>query len=58
MNDTVIRHVVSAVATLICFLAYIAGYVSGGYGWWWTAAALLIVYGIVYKIIDAGGGHH
>ena len=57
MNDTVIRHVVSTVATLICLLAYIAGYVSGGYGWWWTVAALLIIYGAVYKIIDAGGHH-
>ncbi|MBI5729091.1 MAG: hypothetical protein HY983_02535 [Candidatus Magasanikbacteria bacterium] len=57
MNDTVIRHVVSAVAALICLLAYVSGYVSGGYGWWWTGAAVIIVYGAVYKIIDAGGHH-
>lgn len=57
MNDTIIRHVVAGVATLICLLVYVAGYISGGYGWWWTAAAILIVYGIVYKVIDAGGHH-
>lgn len=57
MNDTVIRHIVSAVAALICLLAYAAGYISGGFGWWWTAAAMLIIYGAVYKIIDAGGHH-
>lgn len=59
MNDTIVRHIVAALATLTCLLAYIAGYISGGFGWWWTGVAVLIVYGIMYKIIDAGGhGHH
>lgn len=58
MNDKVVRHLVAGLAAFICLLAYAAGYISGGYGWWWTAAAVLIIYGAVYRIIDAGGGHH
>ncbi len=54
MNDTIVRHLVAATATIITILAYYAGYISGGYGWWWTVFAALIIYGIVYKIIDAG----
>jgi len=57
MSDNILRHLVAGVATLICILAYFAGYLSGGYGWWWTVAALLVIYGAVYKIIDAGGHH-
>lgn len=58
MNDTILRHVIAFVATLVCLLAFYGGYVSGGYGWWWTGFGLLVVYGAVYKIVDAGGGHH
>ncbi|OGH68685.1 MAG: hypothetical protein A3I29_04955 [Candidatus Magasanikbacteria bacterium RIFCSPLOWO2_02_FULL_44_11] len=60
MNDTILRHIIAVVATLICGLAYFAGYFSGPFGWWWTAFAMLIVYGLVYRIVDAGGGggHH
>lgn len=60
MNDTIVRHLVAALAAFICFLAYTAGYFSGPHGWWWTVFAVFIIYGMVYKIIDAGGhgGHH
>lgn len=58
MNDTIVRHLVAALATIVTALAYFAGYISGGYGWWWTIFAVLIVYGIMYKLIDAGGGGH
>lgn len=53
MNDTIIRHLVAFIATLVAALAYFAGYISGGYGWWWTVFALVIVYGIVYKVVNA-----
>lgn len=56
MNDKILRHLVSGIATFICLLAYSAGYISGGYGWWWTGFAMLIVYGIIFKVID--GDHH
>lgn len=52
MSDSFIRHIVALIATLICLMAYFAGYVSGGFGWWWTGFALLIIYGGVYRIID------
>lgn len=61
MNDSLLRHIIAAVATLVVLLGFCAGYVSGQYGWWWTGFALVIIYGAVYKIIDAGGhggGHH
>jgi hypothetical protein len=62
MNDTIMRHIVAAIASVICLLAYLAGYFSGPQGWWWTVFAILIVYGLIYKLIDAGGhgggGHH
>jgi len=51
MSDTVVRHMVAIIATLICLMAYYAGYVSGIFGWWWTAIVLIAVYGGVYKII-------
>jgi fatty acid desaturase len=59
MNDTTVRHLVAIFATFVALMAYIAGYISGGFGWWWTAFATLIVYGIMYRLIDAGGhgGH-
>lgn len=56
INDTGLRHVVSIVGTMICLTVFWAGYVAGGYGWWWVAFGLLAVYGIIYKIVDAG--HH
>jgi acetyl-CoA carboxylase biotin carboxyl carrier protein len=39
MSDSFIRHIVALIATLICLMAYAAGYVSGGFGWWWTVFA-------------------
>lgn len=53
MSDTIVRHLVAALITTICVLAYFAGYFSGPLGWWWTVFAVLIIYGMVYKIIDA-----
>ncbi len=52
MGDTLIRHMVAIIATVICLLAYYSGYVSGQYHWWWTAFGVLIIYGGVYKLID------
>lgn len=58
MNDTVLRHIISLVATIIGLLIFFAGYIAGGYGWWWVALGLIVVYGAVYRVVDAGGGHH
>lgn len=61
MSDNLVRHIVAFLVTLTCLFAYLAGYFSGTYGWWWTGFAVIIVYGIVYKVVDAGGhggGHH
>jgi fatty acid desaturase len=59
MNDSSVRHMVAFIATFVTLMAYVAGYISGGFGWWWTAFATFIVYGIMYSLIDAGGhgGH-
>ncbi|MBI2443918.1 MAG: hypothetical protein HYV42_01585 [Candidatus Magasanikbacteria bacterium] len=53
-RETVIRHLVSLLATVICFLAFYSGYLAGGRQWWWVGFSVLIVYGGVYKIINAG----
>jgi len=54
MNDAIMRHIVAGLATFLTAIIYYAGYISGGHGWWWTVVAVLIIYGIVYKVIDAG----
>lgn len=52
MSEGQIRHFVAIAATLICALAFMAGYYSGPHGWWWTIFAVFIIYGTVYKVID------
>ncbi|MDO8626583.1 MAG: hypothetical protein Q7K39_04000 [Candidatus Magasanikbacteria bacterium] len=54
INDTGLRHAVSMIGILIGALIFFAGYVAGQHGWWWIAFGLLVIYGIVYKVIDAG----
>lgn len=58
MTETIMRHLISFIGTLVVFLAYVAGYVSGGFRWWWTGFALIFIYLAIYKLVDAGGGHH
>ena len=53
MTDSFIRHLISAIATVVCLIVYWAGYFSGGHGWWWTAIAVLGVYLIVYHLVEA-----
>lgn len=57
INDTGLRHAVAFVGVLIGCLIFFAGYVAGGYGWWWVSFGLIVIYGIIYKVIDAGGHH-
>src|SRR3989344_5898121 len=52
MGDQILRHFIAAGITIMCILAYYAGYVSSSHGWWWTVLAVLIVYGGVYKMVD------
>lgn len=53
------RHLVAALATIICALAYFSGYFSGQSGWWWTVFGVFVIYGTIFKILDMGGhGHH
>lgn len=52
MGDNIMRHFIALTATVICILAYYAGYVSSPHGWWWTSLGVLIVYGGVYKLVD------
>jgi len=51
MSDVSIRYIIAIVVTLICLLAYYAGYISGVFGWWWTAFGSLIIFGGVYKVL-------
>ena len=53
MSDNLLRHVIAATATLVAFLAYVAGYTSAGFGWWWTVISVGIIYVALYKIVDA-----
>jgi len=52
MSDASIRYVIAFVVTLICFMAYYAGYISGQFNWWWTGFGLLIVFGGAYKLLN------
>lgn len=52
MSDNLVRHLVSALLTIVCLLAFFGGYISGVLGIWWTGFIVLVVYGGVYKIID------
>jgi len=52
MGEKFIRHLVAVATTLVCILAYYAGYYSGGHGWWWTVFSMAIIYGSVYHIVD------
>lgn len=52
MGDQILRHLVALAITIMCIIAYYAGYISGGRGWWWTILGMLIIYGGVYKMVD------
>lgn len=52
MSDNIIRHLIAALAVVICLFAYYAGWISGRFGWWWTVFGLLIIYGGVYRIVN------
>lgn len=54
MSDTLLRHLVAAVATIVVLLAFYSGYVAGSHSWWWFGFGCLVVYGLMYKIVDAG----
>lgn len=43
---------VSFIGTLILFIAWFAGYTSGGHGWWWTGFGVLIFYGVIYALLE------
>jgi len=53
MSENTVRHLISICGTLIAFLAWWAGYVSGGHAWWWTAFAVFIIYAVIYKMLEA-----
>lgn len=52
MSDNAVKHVVAMFATVICALAYLAGYFSGQLDWWWTVFSVMIVYGGIYRLIS------
>lgn len=57
MSEKTLLHLIALIATLICALAYAAGYISGTLGWWWTLfVGVLGVYLIILKLL--GGRHH
>ena len=55
MSENVLRHLIALVGTLICALAFLAGYASGGSGWWWTIFGVPIIYVLIVKSL--GGPH-
>lgn len=52
MSDNKLRHFTATSATLICALAFFAGYYAGPRGWWWAVFSVFIIYGMIYKVID------
>jgi len=52
MSDSVLKHIIALSGTLVCLLAYWAGYQSGLVGWWWTALSLIIIYAAIAKLVD------
>ena len=57
MTDSILKHMIASVATLITFFVYLSGYFSGKVGWWWTGLFLVIIYFAMLKFVDAGGHH-
>jgi len=52
MSDSSFKHLVAFLITLICAIAFIAGYFAAGFGWWWAVFTVFIVYGVIYSVID------
>lgn len=52
MGENLIRHLVALSATLVCALAFYAGYISGIRGWWWAVFSVAIIYGGVYRLVN------
>jgi len=52
MSDILLRHLIALIGTLVCFLAFLAGYISGQHGWWWSAIILIIIYALIFKYVD------
>ncbi len=54
MSENVLRHLISLSGTLICALAFIAGYVSGVNSWWWAVFLVGFVYMLIFRLLQ----HH
>ncbi len=52
MSDHFVRHLISFVVTLVSFLIFWVGYMSGTYRWGWAAISVLVMYVIIYKLLD------
>lgn len=52
MSDKIVRHFIALLGTLVCSLAFWAGYKSGINGWWWSSVGVFIIYAIIFKLID------
>jgi hypothetical protein len=52
MSENFIKHVICICGTLVAFIAWWSGYVSGGRGWWWTAIGLAVIYFVIFKLLD------
>jgi len=52
MSDTLIRHLIALIGTIVSGLIFWAAYYSGVNGWWFTVFGLFIVYFIVYALVE------
>lgn len=52
MSDNTLRHIIAACGTLVCLLAFWAGYQSGQAGWWWNVFPIIIIYIAIIKLVD------
>lgn len=47
------RHFIALVGSLVCLVAYWAGYVAGQTGLWFTIFGVVVIYAIIYKLIES-----
>jgi hypothetical protein len=46
------RHFIALIGSLVCLLAYWAGYIGGQSGIWWSVFGIIVIYAIIYKLIE------
>lgn len=52
MSEGFMRHFIAFLGSLICLLAFLAGYKAAGFGLWWTGVGVAAIYAILYTLLE------